>query len=79
MTPQAEYFSCNQYVGDKIVCTNNKPIQLIKKESIPLLFTLESVSPGLVVPHRTFMLSATVMYSYEIRKSLTLTVQPLTV
>ena len=64
---------------DKTVCTNKEEIKLIKKESIPFLFELQNVVPDLAVPHRTFTLSATVSYNYEIRNSLSLTVQPLLV
>jgi len=71
-------FNCYQ-AFDKTVCTNKEKIQLIKKESIPFLFELQNVVPDLAVPHRTFTLSATVSYNYEIRNSLTLTIQPLLV
>lgn len=77
--PPEEYFNPCLPQLDKLICTNKKPIQLIKKESIPLLFEIRNVVPDLAVPHRTFTLSATVSYTYEIRSSLTLTIQPLAV
>jgi predicted small secreted protein len=75
---RASDFTCSP-AFDKTVCTNKEKIQLIKKESIPFLFELQNVVPDLAVPHRTFTLSATVSYNYEIRNSLTLTIQPLLV
>jgi len=72
-TVTSDQFSC---AGT--TCTNNQKILFLRKETIPLQFRISPNAATLPtgVPHRTFTITATVPYRYELRGSMTLEITP---
>lgn len=70
----APKFSCVPD-GDSIVCTNSEELNLYKGASIPYAFRFIKVSE-IAEPFRTFPITAVILYEYEIRDSVKITVQP---
>ncbi len=66
--------SCQEQTG--LVCTNKEEIKLFKGESNPIRFDIIN-SPRISEPFRTHSIRASVSYTYELRNSVHVTVNPL--
>lgn len=59
------------------MCWNQKSITLLKGDSIPLLFRVSGIR-DISEPYRTFQVRADIQYTYELRSSVDITVNPFT-
>jgi len=66
----SETFSCN-----KSKCVNVDSIELFMRESPALIFKLKA--PTISEPYKTFKILASASYTYELRGSIEVAVQPL--
>ncbi len=65
------------YCAPEGVCWNVKSIELFKGESTPLLFVISGIK-DIQEPYRTFTIRSNIEYTYELRNSIDITVNPFT-
>ncbi len=72
---QREALTLTFHCSEQGVCWNVKSIPLYKGDSIPLLFRITRVG-SIQEPYRTFSIRANVEYTYELRNSVDIVVNP---
>ncbi|MBI2971281.1 MAG: hypothetical protein HYY37_02580 [Candidatus Aenigmarchaeota archaeon] len=72
----AQLFACTGQAGGT-ECENTEPIPLFKGESPPLLFTTTDADLPAGTPYKTYAMTASVSYQYELRGSKDIDIMPL--